>query len=138
MKRNGKVHKSRSSSQSSTKTSSKNSSQTKGILKPSQERRNKRHHKKTATFDEKNIAHTYHPLNKDYGHDKISEPPTPFHRSPERGRYSTPIDATLLSQKLTNLISTPESSHRNYGEEDESNFQKKMKDHYKNEANKKG
>lgn len=110
----------------------------KSILKPSQERRNQRHNKKTTTFDEQNIAHTYHPLDKDYGHDKISEPPTPFHRSPERGEYSSPIDAVVLSQKLTNLISTPESSNRNYYDDDESDFQRKMKEHYKNEAYKKG
>lgn len=120
--------------QSSSKISSKSSLQGKGILKSGQESRNKRRHKKTTTFDEKNIANTYHPLNKDYGHDKISEPPTPFHRSPERGRYSTPIDAALLSQKLTNLLSTAETRNRNVDEESDDSFQARMKQHYKNEA----
>lgn len=68
-------------------------------------------------------------MNKEYGHDKITEPLTPFNRSPgEYDRYSTPIDPIVLTQKLTNLISTPEASNRQNGVTD---FKKRMKDRFK-------
>lgn len=124
------------SSKSSLKISSKNASQGRGILKSNEESRIKRSYKKkTATFDEDNIATTHHPLNKDYGYDKIDEPPTPYNRSPERDKYSTPIDPALLSQKLTHLIPNVESANSVYEEEtNRRNFKKRMKQHYQNEV----
>lgn len=133
MKRHAKGGiKDESSSKSSSKVSSKNSSQTKGILKSSHDKVTKRRHKKTATFDEKNIASTFHPSNKNYGHDKIDEPPTPY--EPERGRYSTPLDAALLSKKLNRLVPAGELGEQSDDSVSERNFRTKTKEHYKNMA----
>lgn len=124
-----------STSKDTSKGSSNDSSNAKGILKSIADSRPKRRrYKKTATFDEENIASTYHPLNKDYGHDKISEPPTPYHHSPERGRYSTPLDAEAVSRKLRKIISEDELRERCYSRDKESKFQRNMKSHYRDEA----
>ncbi|XP_037040889.1 protein phosphatase inhibitor 2-like [Bradysia coprophila] len=136
MKRTTQRHESESSSQGTSKSTSKNSSHGKGILKSSAESRPKqRRSKKTATFDEQNIASTYHPLDKNYGYDKISEPPTPYHHSPvRRGSYSTPLDAEALSRKLHKMISEDELHEKSCGSDRQSTFHRDMKSHYKDEA----
>lgn len=134
MNRTTQNHETGSSSEGTSNNTSKNSSQGKGILKPSVENRPKLRYKKRATFDEKNIASTYHPLDKDYGYDRISEPPTPYHHSPERGRYSTPLDAEALTRKLRKVISEDEFHEQSYGRDKGSKFQRNMKSHYKDEA----
>lgn len=80
---------------------------------------------KSATFDEQNLVETMHPINKDYGHQQIDEPKTPFVRSSQSHANSTPVDPQALSDKLLQLQIEQQRTTT-----DSPSFEEKRRQHY--------
>lgn len=102
--------------------------------------------RKSAKFDEMNVAQTYHPPNKDYGHMKVDEPKTPYNYLDPALAEQDELDASLLSEKLKVAQETARRASLHCEESDEDDepetdeqrakrleFEKRRKLHY-NEA----
>ncbi|OAF69714.1 hypothetical protein A3Q56_02569 [Intoshia linei] len=89
--------------------------------------------KKSMKWDEQNILETYHPIDKDYGHMKITEPKTPYNElisdDEDEPNLSTKLNQAELTLKFSS-IGFAEPSKAISSHEDRSNFVKKRSQHY--------
>lgn len=74
----------------------------KGILRFSEGSSRSNSVEKDIKWDENNIKETLHPDEKEYGHMKIDEPPTPFSRSPHGLSGENSEDDDDLERRQTN------------------------------------
>ncbi|KAF0987009.1 hypothetical protein HZS_916 [Henneguya salminicola] len=115
----------------------------KGILKKSKSSGDKKI--SGIQWDEENVAATFHPADKDYGHMKINEPLTPYESGSEFDEDSTntSFDGTLSPQSLTSKLEETKRKivcvENGHGEDEltpekqehKREFERKRKEHYK-------
>ncbi|MES1904877.1 MAG: protein phosphatase inhibitor activity [Paramarteilia canceri] len=83
---------------------------------------------KHVKFNEKNLGETYHPENKNYGFQVITEPKTPYPRNVDLDDSEEDEQDDLIDQ-LNIMIESEAIKRDKYNE-----FQKKRNDHYRGEA----
>ena len=107
----------------------------KSILKKHDKKKNKLE-ARSATFDEMNVLATYHPIEKDYGMIKITEPKTPFNYINSDDPSSTKLlDSDDLANRLRRYSDKPStvSSSSSFTEEAKKRreeFENARKQHY--------